>query len=61
MYKICTAILHMSNIKLKQRPREEQAEIADPAGLSFAIAIVYAQFHSSYFASLNEFHRKYVS
>ena len=32
MYKICAACLHWGNSKFKQRPREEQAEIADPKG-----------------------------
>ena len=48
MYKICTAILHMSNIKLKQRPREEQAEVADPAGknqpINFSDSKIYHAF-----------------
>ena len=32
MYKICAACLHWGNSKFKQRPREEQAEVADPKG-----------------------------
>ena len=32
MYKICAACLHWGNAKFKQRPREEQAEVADPKG-----------------------------
>ena len=34
MYKICAACLHWGNSKFKQRPREEQAEVADPKGKS---------------------------
>ena len=34
MYKICAACLHWGNSKFKQRPREEQAEVADPKGRS---------------------------
>ena len=34
MYKICAACLHWGNAKFKQRPREEQAEVADPKGKS---------------------------
>ena len=33
MYKVCAACLHWGNAKFKQRPREEQAEVADPKGL----------------------------
>lgn len=31
MYKTCAGILHWGNGKFKQRPREEQAEVADAA------------------------------
>lgn len=33
MYKVCAACLHWGNAKFKQRPREEQAEVADQKGL----------------------------
>ena len=33
MFKICAAILNFGNMKFKQKPRDEQAEVADPAGL----------------------------
>lgn len=33
MYKICAACLHWGNAKFKQRPREEQAEVAEPKGM----------------------------
>lgn len=32
MYKTCAGILHWGNGQFKQRPREEQAEVADSAG-----------------------------
>ena len=32
MFKICAAILNFGNMKFKQKPRDEQAEVADPAG-----------------------------
>lgn len=35
MYKICAACMHWGNAKFKQRPREEQAEVADPKGILF--------------------------
>ena len=33
MYKICAAILNFGNMKFKQKPRDEQAEVADPSGI----------------------------
>ena len=32
MFKITASILNMSNMKFKQKPRDEQAEVVDPAG-----------------------------
>ena len=32
MFKITAAILNFSNMKFKQKPRDEQAEVVDPAG-----------------------------
>jgi len=32
MFKICASILNMGNMKFKQKPRDEQAEVIDPAG-----------------------------
>ena len=29
LYKICAAIMHMGEMKFKQKPREEQAEVDD--------------------------------
>ena len=37
MYKICAACMHWGNAKFKQRPREEQAEVADPKGILFFV------------------------
>lgn len=33
MYKNCAGIMHMGEMKFKQRPREEQAEVDTDAGL----------------------------
>ena len=41
MYKIAASILNFGNIKLKQRPRDEQAEVVDPAGRWFGFAILW--------------------
>ena len=35
MYKTCAGILHWGNGKFKQRPREEQAEVAEAEGKCF--------------------------
>ena len=32
MYKMCAAILHMGEMKFKQRPKEDQAEADGTAG-----------------------------
>lgn len=32
MFKICAAILNFGNMKFKQKARDEQAEVIDPAG-----------------------------
>lgn len=50
MYKVCAACLHWGNAKFKQRPREEQAEVADPKDLdkvSFLLAISQTDFGKS--------------
>ena len=35
MFKITAAILNFCNMKFKQKPRDEQAEVVDPAGMWF--------------------------
>ena len=37
MFKVCAAILNFGNMKFKQKPRDEQAEVADPAGMCFLV------------------------
>ena len=37
MFKVCAAILNFSNMKFKQKPRDEQAEVVDPAGKKICI------------------------
>ncbi len=37
MFKITAGILNFSNMKFKQKPRDEQAEIVDPAGTLYSI------------------------
>lgn len=32
MFKIVASIMNMGNMKFKQKPRDEQAEVLDPAG-----------------------------
>lgn len=44
MYKVCAACLHWGNAKFKQRPREEQAEVADPKGLCRNYACIQANY-----------------
>lgn len=39
MFKICAAILNFGNMKFKQKPRDEQAEVVDPAGKNIIIRI----------------------
>lgn len=34
LYKMCAAIMHMGEMKFKQKPREEQAEIEDMKSIS---------------------------
>ena len=40
MFKITAAILNFSNMKFKQKPRDEQAEVEDPAGKEI-ISFIY--------------------
>lgn len=32
LYKTCAALMHMGEMKFKQKPREEQAEVDEMAG-----------------------------
>jgi len=50
MYKICAAILNISNLKMKERPRDEQAEITDPSDgekVSFCLGLNYSDLNKS--------------
>lgn len=46
MYKVCAACLHWGNAKFKQRPREEQAEVADPKGLFSIYLFLFIYYHT---------------
>jgi len=50
MFKICGAILNFGNMKFKQKPRDEQAEIQDPADgerVGYLLGIPVGEFHKS--------------
>jgi len=50
MYKICAICLHWGNCKFKQRPREEQAEMAEPGSIektSFLLGVPNTDFLKS--------------
>lgn len=50
MMKITAAILNFSNMKFKQKPRDEQAEVEDPADgerVSYLLGIPVGEFHKS--------------
>jgi myosin heavy subunit len=50
MFKICSAILNFGNIKFKQKPRDEQAEVVDPADgerVGYLLGIAVGEFHKS--------------
>jgi len=50
MYKICSAILNISNLKMKERPRDEQAEITDPSDgekVAFCLGLNYSDLNKS--------------
>ena len=49
MYKVCASCMHWGNAKFKQRPREEQAEVADPKGICVVLSshVVITSFHVS--------------
>jgi myosin heavy subunit len=50
MYKICAALLNLSNLKMKERPRDEQAEITDPSDgekVSFCLGLNVGDLHKS--------------
>jgi len=50
MFKITAAILNMSNMKFKQKPRDEQAEVTDPSDgerASYLYGINVGEFHKS--------------
>lgn len=46
LYKSCAAILHMGEMKFKQRPREEQAEPDGDEGGLFSSYIEFRKYHS---------------
>merc|ERR1712002_93408 len=50
MFKITAAILNFSNMKFKQKPRDEQAEVEDPADgerVSYLLGLPVGEFHKS--------------
>merc|ERR1711881_296077 len=50
MYKICAALLNISNLKMKERPRDEQAEITDTSDgekVSFCLGLNVGDLHKS--------------
>merc|ERR1711962_419158 len=50
MFKITAAILNFSNMKFKQKPRDEQAEVVDPADgerVSYLLGIQASEIHKS--------------
>jgi len=50
MWKICASILNFSNMKFKQKPRDEQAEVVDPADgerVSYLLGMNVGDFHKS--------------
>jgi myosin heavy chain 6/7 len=50
MFKITAGILNFSNMKFKQKPRDEQAEIVDPADgerVAYLLGIAVGEFHKS--------------
>uniref|UniRef100_A0A7M5X456 Myosin heavy chain n=1 Tax=Clytia hemisphaerica TaxID=252671 RepID=A0A7M5X456_9CNID len=50
MFKIVASILNMGNMKFKQKPRDEQAEVVDPADgerVSYLLGIPVGEFHKS--------------
>ncbi|EDO44895.1 predicted protein, partial [Nematostella vectensis] len=64
MYKICAACLHWGNSKFKQRPREEQAEVADPKDLdktSFLMKLPGADFVKNIVKPRIKVGREYVN
>lgn len=58
MYKVCAACLHWGNSKFKQRPREEQAEVAEPKGMILYYSILACCCMSNSVGSKAVFHVK---
>ena len=45
MYKTCAGILHWGNGQFKQRPREEQADVADSKGTDVLFSMPFLLFY----------------